>query len=263
MNPSLSIGIFDSGVGGLTVAKAVRKLMPKENIVYFGDSIHLPYGNKSEENILEYSEKNIRFLLRQKVKVVVVACNTSTAVALPTLLKKYAFPIIGVVEPGAKEALKRTKSAKIGVIGTFRTIHSNAYKKAIEALRKRAKVRQKACPLLVPMIEEGFRKKEILEGVIRAYIDPLANDVDSIVLGCTHYPLIKNNMKKLYPRLQFIDSAQATAKDLDATLKKHALHAHGNRGKLRIYTNDRNEVFAKIAKTLFPQDKTWLIKETQ
>ena len=262
MKACLSVGVFDSGVGGLTVAKAIRKLAPQENVVYFGDSIHLPYGNKSEENVLRYSESSVQFLLRCKVKIIVVACNTAAAVALPALVKKHALPIIGVIEPGAREALKTSKSKKIGVIGTFRTIRSGAYRKALKEMNKEARVKQKATPLLVPLIEEGFRGREVIEGVIRGYLDPLAVEVDSVVLGCTHYPLIKSHIQRLYPRLRLIDSAQATARALVDTLASRSLCASREKGSMQIYTNDGNEVFFKIAKKLFPQEKALLIKET-
>ena len=261
MKSKNKIGVFDSGVGGLTVARAIRVLMPHEDIVYFGDSMHLPYGNKSESGISVYSENNARFLVNQGVKIIVSACNTSTAIALPLLKKKMDVPVVGVIEPGAQAAVQRSRSLRIGVIGTYRTIASNAYKTAILKEEKKAKVKQKACPLLVPIIEEGFKNKNILESVLKTYLENMANSVDSIVLGCTHYPLIQAVVKKLYPRLQWIDSATATAREVKKILMSKKILKSKGEGSIKIYTNDLNEVFLKIAKRLFPREPALLIKE--
>ncbi len=253
--PQGAIGVFDSGVGGLTVARAIRNLLPAESILYFGDTMHVPYGNKSAETILRYSRDNTDFLVSQGVKMIVVACNTSTAVALQHLKKEYSLPIVGVIEPGASEAVRVTTSGKIGVIGTYRTVSSGAYQKAIQAIRPGARVASQACPLLVPMIEEGFKDEAVIAGVLRVYLGKLAARSDTLVLGCTHYPLIKKRIQKLYPSLRLVDSADATAREVSRLLMvKNGENGEkkSGKGKISICTNDVNETFVSISKKLFP-----------
>lgn len=249
--PPGAIGVFDSGVGGLTVARAIRRLLPSESILYFGDTMHVPYGNKSPETILRYSRDNTDFLVNAGVKMVVVACNTSTAIALKDLQKKYSVPIVGVIEPGASEAVRVSTKGRISVIGTFRTVSSGAYQKAIHRLNEKAKVASRACPLLVPLIEEGFQDRAVIEGVLKNYLGKIVTGADTLVLGCTHYPLIKNRIQKLYPKLRLVDSADATAKEVARLLKgRHS--SKSGAGKISICTNDINEVFVAISKRLFP-----------
>jgi len=263
-----AIGIFDSGVGGLTVAKAVRAELPDESIIYFGDSIHLPYGNKSPSAILQYSFANMRFLCSLGVKIVIVACNTSTAVALTKLQAASSVPVIGVINPGAQAAVTATKNGKIGIVGTSRTVLSRAYTKSIQTIcrgsnfnEKKIVVYEKACPLFVPIVEENFKNKKIIEQIVYEYMRELASKTDTIVLGCTHYPLIRPVISRVFPRIRLIDSARSTASAAASFLRQNNLtkKKDGNT-KLHIYTNDINEVFKKISHRLFPREKI-LFKE--
>lgn len=213
-----AIGIFDSGVGGLTVAKAVMEALPHESVVYFGDTANLPYGDKSEEIIREYSVKNTEFLLSHGVKVVVVACNTASAVALPMLKEKYNIPILGVVRPAAKAAVYATRNQKIGVIGTNRTIKSGVYSEVLSTLIE-AEISSKACPLFVPLIEEDFLGHEATKLIVAEYMKDFQDSgVDTLILGCTHYPLLKPVLQEIMPSVKLVDSALSTANDLKSIL---------------------------------------------
>ena len=257
-----AIGIFDSGIGGLTVAKEIHKELSKENIIYFGDTAHLPYGNKSEKSIIDFSIKNVEFLIEKGAKIIVVACNTSTSVAIKFLKKKFNnINIIGVIEPGAKAAIDSTLNNKIGVIGTFRTIKTSAYKNSIVALKKKLNVFEKACPLFVPIIEENFNNKKIIKEIIEEYLNPIVTKkIDTLVLGCTHYPLLKNYIKKIYKQLKIVDSAKETAKEIKQILIKNKLENITNKtGKISIFLNDRSESFDNISKKLFPGNTLKLV----
>ena len=210
------LGVFDSGIGGLTVAHAIFERLPNESVVYFGDTARVPYGPKSPETVRRYSGEILHYLLRRGVKMVVVACNTSTAHALDDLRQRAPVPVIGVIEPGATAAVAATRSGRIGVIGTAGTIASGAYERAIKALRPDATAVSQACPLFVPLIEEGWFDHPATELVAREYLEPLlAADVDVLVLGCTHYPLIKPLLGRvLGPTVRLIDSAQETAAEV-------------------------------------------------
>ena len=263
MSTHTGVGIFDSGVGGLTVARGIRRLLPKETILYFGDSIHLPYGNKSERMIVEYSLANARFLIERGVKLLVVACNTSSSVALPTLKSRLDIPVIDVVEPGSREAARVTRSGSIGVIGTYRTIHSNAYRKMLFSLNKKLKITQKACPLLVPLLESGFPNRQIIREIIREYMEPMSRTIDTLILGCTHYPLLKAKIREVFPHLSLIDSALATARAVQSALTEFRLHRTKGKASLDIYTNDMNEVFFKMCRRLFPGSRAKYISDLE
>src|SRR5258708_27934521 len=186
------LGVFDSGIGGLSVARALFERLPKESVIYFGDTARVPYGPKSPDTVRRYSAEILAYLLGRGVKAVVVACNTSTAHALGSLKEKSPVPVIGVIEPGARAAVAATRSGNIGVIGTAGTIASGAYERAIKALRPDAKVHGQACPLFVPLVEEGWFDHPATELIARQYVEPLERaGVDVLVLGCTHYPLLK------------------------------------------------------------------------
>lgn len=212
MNAS-PIGIFDSGIGGLTVARAVYDRLPHESTVYFGDTARVPYGPKSPETVRRYSLEILDWLLGQGVKAVVVACNTSTAHALDTLQQRSPVPVIGVIEPGARAAATAMRGGPIGVIGTAGTIASNAYARAIQRVRADARVEQKACPLLVPLVEEGWFEHPAAELIAREYLEPLRQArVDTLVLGCTHYPLLKPLLQRVMGTdVRLIDSGEETA----------------------------------------------------
>ncbi|MCX7661082.1 MAG: glutamate racemase, partial [Candidatus Omnitrophica bacterium] len=191
-NPKQPLGIFDSGVGGLTVVKEIKRILPYEDIVYFGDTAHLPYGAKSKETVIRLSIENILFLLKADVKLICVACNTASSVALPFIKEHFKIPLIGVIEPAVRLAINLTKNNRIGVIGTKATIQSRTYEKVIKELNPNIEVFSYACPLFVPFVEEGYIDGWILEKIARTYLAPLKrNRVDTLILGCTHYPLLK------------------------------------------------------------------------
>ena len=217
------IGVFDSGVGGLTVLKEIVERLPGESTVYLGDTARVPYGTKSADVVTRYSLKNADFLVEQDIKLLVVACNTASAVALPALSAKLSIPVIGVIAPGATAAALKTKTGKVAVIGTPGTIKSGAYPRELEAARPGVKVIGKACPLFVPLAEEGWTEGEIPRLVAEKYLGELkAADVDTLVLGCTHYPLLKHVISEvLGPAVALVDSAEATA-DLVAEKVTHA-----------------------------------------
>ena len=225
------IGVFDSGIGGLTVARAIYERLPSESTIYFGDTARVPYGPKSPETVRRYSLEILRWLLAQGVKAVVVACNTSTAHALDALRAASSVPVVGVIEPGAIAAVKTTRGGAIGVIGTAGTIASNAYAKAIRGIVPAAKVVQQPCPLFVPLVEEGWFDHPAAELVAREYLEPLGREsVDTLVLGCTHYPLLKPLLQRVIgPDVGLIDSAQETASELSRVLEAHGLAAEGGR----------------------------------
>jgi glutamate racemase len=210
------IGIFDSGVGGLTVFKEIRKSFPAEDIVYFGDTARVPYGSKSKNTIINYSVQNTNFLISKNVKVVIVACNSSTAIALEKLKKKFKIPIIGVIEPGAFSAVNKTKNKRIGVIGTDATINSHAYYKAIKQISGDINVIEKSCPLFVPLAEEGWQDTEIAKNIVGIYLKELIKyKIDTLVLGCTHYPILKKAISAVCSdKITLVDSAQELVNNL-------------------------------------------------
>jgi glutamate racemase len=226
MNTS-PIGIFDSGIGGLTVARAVYERLPHESTVYFGDTARVPYGPKSPETVRRYSLEILDWLLAQRVKAVVIACNTSTAHALDTLQARSPVPVIGVIEPGARAAAAASGRGPIGVIGTAGTIASNAYARAIQRRRPEARVEQVPCPLLVPLVEEGWFEHPAAELVAREYLEPLrAGGVDTLVLGCTHYPLLKPLLQRIMGAdVRLIDSGEETAAVVERVLGRASLAA--------------------------------------
>ncbi len=221
------IGIFDSGIGGLTVARAIFEQSPRESTVYFGDTARVPYGPKSPETVRRYSLEILRWLLEQRVKAVVIACNTSTAHALETLQCESPVPVIGVIEPGARAAAAAGAERPIGVIGTAGTIASNAYAKAIHRARPGARVEQRACPLFVPLVEEGWFEHPAADLIAREYLAPLtAAGIGSLVLGCTHYPLLRPLLQRVAgPGVRLIDSGEETAREVASVLRESGLEA--------------------------------------
>src|SRR5438309_10145635 len=213
MSDSRPIGVFDSGIGGLTVVKALRDLLPNENIFYLGDTARVPYGPKSPETVQRYALELAGILTQKNAKALVVACNTVSSVALPLLTKKFAMPVIGVIEPGARAALQATRNRHIGVIGTRATIRSGAYEKTLRAADNNVRVSSRACPLLVPLIEEGLLEDDVTDRVIVRYLEPLlADGIDTLVLGCTHYPLLSAAIARaLGGEITVVDSAQNCA----------------------------------------------------
>jgi len=243
------IGIFDSGIGGLTVARAVYERLPHESTVYFGDTARVPYGPKSPDTVRRYSLEILDWLLRQQVKAVVVACNTSTAHALETLQQHSPVPVIGVIEPGARAAGAASTAGPIGVIGTAGTITSNAYARAIQRRRPEATVEQRACPLFVPLVEEGWFDHPAAELIAREYLKPLSEArVDTLVLGCTHYPLLKPLIQQVMGEdVRLIDSGEETAAVVERVLGRNGLVApEAARATHRFVVSDDEARFRQV-----------------
>ncbi|PLX87055.1 MAG: glutamate racemase [Desulfuromonas sp.] len=223
--PEHAIGVFDSGVGGLTVLRELQRQLPYEPLVYLGDTARVPYGTKSPQTVLRYAQEAARFLTAQRVKLLVVACNTASAVALSTLAETYRLPVVGVIEPGACRALDVSRNRRIGVIGTEGTIRSGAYERALKASDPTVEVYAVSCPLFVPLAEEGWMNHPSAEMIAADYLAPLLNQgVDTLVLGCTHYPLLKQTLQRVAgPDVQLIDSAEETAKVVAGELYSRSL----------------------------------------
>jgi glutamate racemase len=217
------IGIFDSGIGGMTVARAVEQLLPGYPLLYFGDIARTPYGTKSPETIIDYSLRNTEFLLRKGASLIIIACNTASSVATDRLRQEFQVPIIEVVSPAAEQAITRTKTGRIGIIGTRATVRSDIYKRIITGLRPDFKVFSQACPLLVPLVEEGWINKRETKMIVRRYLHPLQNNqIDTLVLGCTHYPLLKELIQARIGRhVHLIDSSVEAARHLQKMLQEH------------------------------------------
>jgi len=235
------IGVFDSGIGGLTVAKSLFELLPNENIIYLGDTARLPYGTKSKETVILYSIECLKFLLSKNVKMVVVACNSSSSVAVPFLQKITKIPVIGVIEPGSIAAVNKTINKKIGVIGTLGTIKSNAYRKQVKKYRKDVEIYSQACSLFVQLAEDGWTNNKIAELTAKEYLSGLKDKgVDTVILGCTHYPILKNTIRKVLGKnIQLIDSGEETAKEVKNILgKKNFLNTQKKKGYHKFFVTD-------------------------
>src|SRR5213596_1213849 len=251
MSNSQPIGVFDSGIGGLTVVKALRDRLPNETIVYLGDTARVPYGPKSLDTVQRYALELADTLMQRNSKALVVACNTVSSVALPLLTKKFSVPVIGVIEPRARAALQATRNRHIGVIGTRATIRSGAYEKALRATDNNVRVSSRACPLLVPLIEEGLLNDVVTYQVIMRYLQPLlANGIDTLVLGCTHYPLLTNAIARAVSRqIVLVDSAQNCARAVEEMLDQHSLRAAPPKhGKLHVALTDAADNFLNVAR---------------
>lgn len=221
------IGIFDSGIGGLTVAHEVMRQLPDESFIYFGDTARVPYGPKSPETVCRYSREIADFLLERGVKAIVVACNTATAHALPMLRRELAIPVVGVIEPGARAAVAASGEGHVGVIGTVGTIKSGAYERAMREIQPELVITARPCPLLVPLVEEGWLDKVPTRLIAREYLSPfMEGRVDALVLGCTHYPLLKPLLAEILgPSVRLIDSAEQTASETARVLAMHGIAA--------------------------------------
>ncbi len=257
------IGVFDSGIGGLTVLKALKELMPNENFIYFGDTARVPYGNKSPKTIINYSIENASFLVSKGIKALVVACNTSSCYSIDILKKNFNIPVIGVVKPASLKAVLVSKRKQIGVIGTASTINSGKYKEEIFKFYKKyyphlngkLKIYQKACPLFVPLVEEGLHNSKIAYQTASLYLNELKGKVDTLVLGCTHYPLLKKVIQGILPNVKIIDSAHQTALALKNFLRRFKLlNKKNNNPYLEIYVSDKNDNFVKLAKEILKKD---------
>ena len=243
------IGVFDSGIGGLTVVKALMTNLPRESIVYFGDTARVPYGTKSKSTIVKFSLENVEFLLRFGVKCIVVACNTSSSWALPTLRKFFKVPIIGVIRPGATAAVRLTRNKRIGVVGTRATVNSRAYDAAIMRLDPSVKVFSQCCPLFVPLVEEGWTEGDICREVVATYLKPLQKQrIDTLILGCTHYPLLARTIRRVVgPSVSLVDSGEQTAGDVRGVLAGNELLTNGKKNpKHRFFVTDEPAHFHKV-----------------
>ncbi len=245
------IGIFDSGLGGLTVAKELMSCLPHENIVYFGDTARVPYGTKSRSSIVRFSQENAAVLLKYKVKMIVVACNSSSSYAINALKKQVKVPVVGVIEAGVRGAAKHVNNKRIGVIATSATINSESYVKAIARSIKGAKVFTAACPLFVPLVEEGWVNNTVTKEVAKQYLRVLkTKKINSLILGCTHYPLLKPVLSQVMGEsVSLIDSAKEVALVVRDTLNHYELLARRKvKGKPRILVSDRPQHFEVLAK---------------
>jgi len=243
------IGIFDSGLGGLTVVREIKKVLPGEDIIYFGDTARLPYGSKSKETVTRFSKENARFLLRFKVKLIVVACNTASSLSLPALTRLFTIPIIGVIRPGVEKALEVSDGSAVGVIGTRATISSDAYKRLLKRYMPGVKIISKPCPLFVPLVEEGWLDNNIASRIISEYLGTLKKaGVKTLILGCTHYPLLKKAINKFMGNgVRLVDSAHETARTVKRVLKERGLLSDRNKSRpYRYFVTDEPENFKKI-----------------
>lgn len=265
MDRNAPVGVFDSGVGGLTVVREIMRQMPDERIVYFGDTARVPYGSKSRDTVIRYSEQIIRFLKTQGVKAIVIACNTASAYALETVKKDLDIPIIGVINAGARTAVGATHNGKIGVIGTEGTIGSGIYTEVMKKLRPGIEVVGKPCPLFVPLVEEGLLHDSVTDEIASRYLSVLKGKyIDTLVLGCTHYPLLRSTMRRLMGEdVTLVNPAYETAIELKCLLKERGLDydpsAPAEGEKYQFYVSDLAEKFTDFATSILPNE----VKETR
>ncbi len=266
MDRNAPIGVFDSGVGGLTVAREIIRQMPDERIIYFGDTARVPYGSKSRDTVIRYSRQIIRFLLTKNVKAIVIACNTASAYALDTVEKEFALPVIGVIRAGALTAVNATHNGKIGVIGTEGTIGSGIYTEVIKQMDPRVQVTGKACPLFVPLVEEGLLHDSVTDEIASRYLSELKGKfIDTLVLGCTHYPLLRSTVGRIMGGdVTLVNPAYETAIELKALLAERDLNCEAGQAekdpeKYQFYVSDLAEKFTAFATSILPKQ----VKETR
>lgn len=264
MDRNAPIGVFDSGIGGLTVAREIMRQMPEERIVYFGDTARLPYGSKSQETVIRYSRQILRFLQSKEVKAIVIACNTASAYALETVEKELDIPVIGVVNAGARTAVNATRNGKIGVIGTEGTISSGIYTEVMESMKPDIEVTGKSCPLFVPLVEEGLLHDSVTDEIASRYLSVLKGRyIDTLVLGCTHYPLLRSTLRRLMGNeVTLVNPAYETAIELKQLLKEHHMGCDPQTGtgeKYQFYVSDLAEKFTAFATSILPDE----VKETK
>ncbi|MCM2280674.1 MAG: glutamate racemase [Bdellovibrionaceae bacterium] len=248
------IGLFDSGIGGLTVLRAVRARFPNENLVYLGDTARLPYGSKSPETIERYLAQNIRFLIERGVKAVIVACNSASSVLVGRKDLRFPIPVYNVIEPGARRAIEVSKTQRIGVLGTRATVAGRAYDKAIQTIAPQAHVHSQACPLLVPLVEEGWENDPLTNLIVYRYLAPIvAQNVDTLIMGCTHYPVLRESFRRVVgPDVELVDSADAIAKLLDDDFQTGRLRGSPshNKGTTELLVTDASPSFQEVAARL-------------
>ena len=248
MNDNRHIGVFDSGIGGLTVVNSLIRVLPNESIYYVGDTARVPYGNKSKDRIKQYSEEIVKWLINRNCKMIVIACNTASAIAIDYLKSKFKIPVIGVIKPGAKNAISITKNNSIGVLGTQATIESNTYAEVLKSLNPNLDIISKACPLFVPLVEEGLISGGIPTKIAYQYLESfIQTDVDTVILGCTHYPLLKEVISKvLGNHVTLVDSGQSTAIAIKSKLNESRLLSNNSVGELEVFVTDSKNAFNKI-----------------
>lgn len=263
----LSIGMFDSGLGGLTVLKEVRKALPREHIVYLGDTARVPYGNRSPETVTRYSLENTRFLLGKGIKMLVVACNTSSAIALPVLKRRLPIPVIGVIDPPSRAAVERTRAGKIGVIGTRATVNSRAYAKAIAKLDPSVDVISQACPLFVPVVEEGLENDEIARVVVDKYLRGLRDSgMDVLVMGCTHYPILEPQIRALLgDRVYIVNTGRETASTVKRLLEERGVARRSGKGTSSFFVTDAPDKLSELGSRVLgePLKRVRLVRDLE
>ena len=252
----MPIGVFDSGMGGLTVMREIMRQIPNEKVIYFGDTARVPYGSKSKETVTRFSRQIVRFLQSKQVKAIVVACNTASAYALNDLEREIDIPIIGVVKPGAKVAAEVTRNGQVGVIATEGTISSNIYTTYIRQLRPEVQVTGKACPLFVPLVEEGLWQDPVTDEIAKRYLSSLIDTgIDTLILGCTHYPLLRKTIGRLVgDGVTLVNPAYETACSLRELLKKEGLYRETGEPSYHFFVSDGAERFTKFANSILPVD---------
>lgn len=263
MEKEKPIGVFDSGIGGLTVVKKILSTLPKESIVYFGDTARVPYGSKSNETVIEYSIQNTNFLLSKNVKAVVVACNTVSSIAIQELKNRYNVPVIGMIEPGASMAVNETKNGKIGVIGTRATVGNKAYSAAIKNISPEIEVFEKACPLFVPLAEEGWTHHKATYEIAEEYLKELRDlEIDTLVLGCTHYPILADIIQEVIgEKVKLIDSGIASSEIVRNELARIGLETNSAiPGHHSFYVSDIPTTFKQVAELFLGQPINEVIK---
>ncbi|HKJ67349.1 MAG TPA: glutamate racemase [bacterium] len=263
------LGVFDSGLGGLTVVRQLQRVFPSLSIIYYGDTARVPYGTKSPDTVTRFSRQIVDFLIAQEVQAIMVACNTASAAAVPRIRDEYPIPIYGVVDPGAQAAVAATRSGRIGVIGTNSTIRTSVYTKAIRQIDASIRVFGKACPLFVPLVEEGKEEHRVTEIIAREYLEPLLDqDIDTLILGCTHYPLLSRTLQKILPPdIAIIDSGVAAANALIGVIAVNPASVPD----YKYFVSDTPEKFAEIGTRFlghpmenvfyFDVDRSWTPEE--
>lgn len=258
------IGVFDSGLGGLTAVKELERLLPDEKIVYFGDTGRVPYGTKGSDTIIKYALQDIRFLRTFDVKAIVIACGTVSSVAFNTVSREFSLPIIGVVEPTAAAAAAKTKSGNIGVIATAATISTGCYEREILKLMPKAKIMSRACPMFVPLVENGYftDNSEVATIIAHEYLDDFKGKVDTLILGCTHYPLLSGIIKKILPDVTLINSGYETAlKAADIMKENILLSEKANNEPTRFFVSDRASDFTKLSAIFLEHEVTGSVEK--
>lgn len=251
------IGVFDSGIGGVTVLSEIQKLLPKENLIYYADTARVPYGPRPQEEIKDFSLQAVDFLMKKNIKLLVIACNTVTAVAYDYIAQNVDIPVIGVIDPGVRAVMNAGEIKNLGLIATKATVDSQAYQKRLSSLEKSIVVNAKACPMLVSIVEEGWADTEISKLIVEKYLEGLKNDgIDALILACTHFPVLRNQIEDYLEDIRIIDPARETALELERVLiSRDLLNQSDQDGEVEFYVSDRAEKFKSIAMNLVDVDR--------